>query len=162
MGQRLRKDSDVQKSGLARRGAPFPVPGAAKMNHASETIQGLRFRQSHIWWGVSVGDRQHSLPRINHLQAAPASVRFLSVEPLLEDLGELDLTGIHWVIVGGESGAGARPSGWTQFAGGVFHSPVGDPSGWWTGRLINFCRRDFDESDARLRLAVKMEDLPME
>jgi protein gp37 len=63
----------------------------------------------HIWWGVSVEDRAHGLVRIRHLQEAPAAVRFLSVEPLLEDLGEIDLEGIHWVIVGGESGAGARP-----------------------------------------------------
>ncbi len=63
----------------------------------------------HIWWGVSVEDRKHGLPRIDHLRAAPAAVRFLSIEPLLEDLGEFDLTGIHWAIVGGESGAGARP-----------------------------------------------------
>jgi protein gp37 len=63
----------------------------------------------HIWWGVSVENRKHGLPRIDHLRTAPAAVRFLSVEPLLEDLGEVDLTGIHWVIVGGESGAGARP-----------------------------------------------------
>ncbi len=63
----------------------------------------------HIWWGVSVEDRAHGLPRIEHLRAAPAAVRFLSVEPLLEDLGEVNLDGIHWVIVGGESGAGARP-----------------------------------------------------
>jgi protein gp37 len=63
----------------------------------------------HIWWGVSVENRKHGLPRIDHLRAAPAGVRFLSVEPLLEDLGKIDLTGIHWVIVGGESGPGARP-----------------------------------------------------
>jgi protein gp37 len=63
----------------------------------------------HVWWGVSVEDRAHGLPRIEHLRQAPATVRFLSVEPLLEDLGEIDLGGIHWVIVGGESGAGARP-----------------------------------------------------
>ena len=63
----------------------------------------------HIWWGVSVEDKRFGLPRIQHLQAAPAQVRFLSVEPLLEDIGKLDLNGIHWVIVGGESGAGARP-----------------------------------------------------
>src|SRR5438045_286788 len=63
----------------------------------------------HIWWGVSVEDRAHGLPRVEHLRQAPAVVRFLSVEPLLEDLGEINLTGIHWVIVGGESGAGARP-----------------------------------------------------
>lgn len=63
----------------------------------------------HIWWGVSVEDRKHGLPRIDHLRATPARVRFLSIEPLLEDLGTLDLSGIHWVIVGGESGPGARP-----------------------------------------------------
>ncbi len=63
----------------------------------------------HIWWGVSVENRRHGLPRIAHLRAAPAGVRFLSVEPLLEDLGEIDLEGIAWMIVGGESGAGARP-----------------------------------------------------
>jgi protein gp37 len=63
----------------------------------------------HIWWGVSVENRKHGLPRVRHLRAAPAGVRFLSVEPLLEDLGAFDLTGISWVIVGGESGAGARP-----------------------------------------------------
>ncbi|HEY3267213.1 MAG TPA: phage Gp37/Gp68 family protein [Armatimonadota bacterium] len=63
----------------------------------------------HIWWGVSVEDRRHGLPRVDALRNSPASVRFLSIEPLLEDLGELDLKGIHWVIVGGESGRGARP-----------------------------------------------------
>lgn len=62
-----------------------------------------------IWWGVSVENKKHGLPRIDFLRKAPAGVRFLSVEPLLEDLGELDLGGIHWVIVGGESGRGARP-----------------------------------------------------
>src|SRR5271157_163121 len=64
---------------------------------------------AHIWWGVSVENRRDGLPRIDHLRAAPAAVRFLSVEPLLEDLGELNLAGIGWVIVGGESGPGARP-----------------------------------------------------
>jgi len=63
----------------------------------------------HVWWGVSVEDRRHGLPRVDHLREAPARVRFLSVEPLLEDLGPIDLTGITWVIVGGESGHGARP-----------------------------------------------------
>jgi protein gp37 len=63
----------------------------------------------HIWWGVSVENRRHGLPRIDHLRQTPAKVRFLSVEPLLEDLGEVDLTGIDWVIAGGESGPGARP-----------------------------------------------------
>jgi protein gp37 len=65
--------------------------------------------EPHVWWGVSVEDRKHGLPRIDHLRAAPAAVRFLSVEPLLEDLGTIDLSGISWVIVGGESGPRARP-----------------------------------------------------
>jgi len=71
----------------------------------------LRFAadQTHIWWGVSVEDRKYGLPRIDHLRQAPAKVRFLSIEPLLEDLGRIDLSGITWVIVGGESGPGARP-----------------------------------------------------
>lgn len=64
---------------------------------------------SHVWWGVSVENRKHGLPRVDALRQAPAAVRFLSVEPLLEDLGVVNLEGIHWVIVGGESGAGARP-----------------------------------------------------
>jgi protein gp37 len=70
----------------------------------------LRFAADcpHIWWGVSVEDRKYGLPRIAHLQSAPAAVRFLSIEPLLEDLGHFDLSGIHWAIVGGESGHGAR------------------------------------------------------
>jgi protein gp37 len=71
----------------------------------------LRFaaKHSHIWWGVSVEDQRYGLPRIEFLRGTPAAVRFLSIEPLLEDLGEIDLCGISWVIVGGESGPGARP-----------------------------------------------------
>lgn len=61
-----------------------------------------------VWLGVSVEDRAHGLPRIDHLRQVNAHIRFLSVEPLLEDLGEFDLAGIHWVIVGGESGPKAR------------------------------------------------------
>ncbi len=61
-----------------------------------------------VWWGVSVEDQKHGVPRIGHLQAAPCHLRFLSVEPLLEDVGDLPLDGIGWVIVGGESGHGAR------------------------------------------------------
>lgn len=64
---------------------------------------------AHIWWGVSVENRKHGLPRIEKLRSAKPTVAFLSVEPLLEDLGLVNLSGIHWVIVGGESGAGARP-----------------------------------------------------
>jgi protein gp37 len=66
-------------------------------------------REPHIWFGVSVENRRHGLPRIDHLRESPAGLRMLSVEPLLEDLGELDLSGIGWVILGGESGPKARP-----------------------------------------------------
>jgi protein gp37 len=69
----------------------------------------LAAQQAHIWWGVSVENKKHGLPRIDHLRAAPAEVRFLSIEPLLEHLGPINLEKIHWVIVGGESGRGARP-----------------------------------------------------
>lgn len=62
-----------------------------------------------VWIGVSVENKRHGVPRIAELQAAPAATRFLSVEPLLEDVGALDLSGIDWVIVGGESGHKARP-----------------------------------------------------
>lgn len=62
---------------------------------------------NNVWMGVSV-ERQDYTSRIDHLRRAPAAVRFLSCEPLLGPLS-LDLTGIQWVIVGGESGPGARP-----------------------------------------------------
>src|SRR6266849_5720847 len=77
-----------------------------------DLLQGrLRFAagKENIWWGVSVEDRKYGLPRVDDLRQAPARVRFLSIEPLLEDLGEIDLTGIDWVIVGGESGIRHRP-----------------------------------------------------
>ena len=62
----------------------------------------------HMWLGVSVENEQ-AKSRITHLQNANAGVRFLSIEPLLGPLGKIDLEGIDWVIVGGESGPGARP-----------------------------------------------------
>lgn len=61
-----------------------------------------------LWLGVSVENREQ-LRRVDVLRRAPAALRFLSLEPLLEDLGEVDLTSIDWVIAGGESGPGARP-----------------------------------------------------
>ena len=61
------------------------------------------------WIGVSVENRKDGLPRIDELRNIPVHIRFLSIEPLLEDLGKIDLGGIHWVIVGGESGPKARP-----------------------------------------------------
>jgi len=62
----------------------------------------------HIWIGVSVED-ERAKGRIAHLRAAPATVRFLSIEPLIGPIGGLRLDGIHWVIAGGESGPRARP-----------------------------------------------------
>ncbi len=64
---------------------------------------------ANVWEGVSVEDRKYGVPRIDILRNTPAAVRFLSIEPLLEDLDTLDLRGIDWVIVGAESGNGARP-----------------------------------------------------
>jgi protein gp37 len=61
-----------------------------------------------VWMGVSIETARY-VGRSDHLRKVPAAVRFLSLEPLLESLGTLDLSGIHWVIVGGESGPGARP-----------------------------------------------------
>jgi len=63
---------------------------------------------SNIWMGVSVENRDY-VSRIDDLRATPAHVKFLSLEPLLGPLLDLDLGGIGWVIVGGESGPGARP-----------------------------------------------------
>ena len=74
-------------------------------------LQG-RYGQSpaprHIWCGVSVEDHL-ATGRVRHLQFSPVQVRFLSIEPLLGPVGDLDLEGISWVIVGGESGPNARP-----------------------------------------------------
>lgn len=69
----------------------------------------LRTCPTNVWLGVSVEDRKYGVPRIDGLRKVHAAVRFLSVEPLLEHIGTIDLSGIHWVIVGGESGAKARP-----------------------------------------------------
>jgi protein gp37 len=84
-----------------------------KRSERMRDLLGGRFRAAadlpHVWWGVSVEDRAHGLPRVDHLREVPTANRFLSVEPLLEDLGEFDLTGIRWVIVGGESGRRPRP-----------------------------------------------------
>jgi len=63
---------------------------------------------SNVWMGVSIETAKY-LWRADHLRKVPAAVRFLSLEPLLGPLGTFDLSGIHWVIVGGESGPGARP-----------------------------------------------------
>ncbi|MGO9323531.1 MAG: DUF5131 family protein [Terracidiphilus sp.] len=82
---------------------------SARMRDLLKTRLRVAASKPHIWWGVSVENKKFGLPRIAHLRSSPAVVRFLSVEPLLEDLGTVNLTGINWVIVGGESGIGARP-----------------------------------------------------
>lgn len=93
-----------------------------------------------IWAGTSIENRD-VLGRINELRGIKSTVRFLSVEPLLEDLGQLDLTGIHWVIVGGESGPGSRPMhpDWArsvrdqcQAAGVPFFFKQGSKANWKT------------------------------
>lgn len=61
-----------------------------------------------VWLGVTV-EAKHTKKRIDVLRRIDAKIRFLSIEPLLNDIGELDLSDIHWVIVGGESGPRARP-----------------------------------------------------
>lgn len=84
----------------------FERRGDASLDKASN-IPAWPLPNVHV--GVSVENREYGLPRIDHLRKVPAAVRMLSIEPLLEDLGTIDLDGIGWVIVGSESGNGARP-----------------------------------------------------
>jgi len=127
-----------------------------RADRLAELLSGkLRFASSleHLWWGVSVEDRKYGLPRIDSLRSAPAQFRFLSIEPLLEDLGQIDLSGIHWVIVGGESGHGARlmKEEWVQSIlvqcqqAGVpfFFKQWGGRQKSKAGRLLN--QRTYDE-----------------
>ena len=69
---------------------------------------GSNLAPQHIWCGVSVEDKQ-ATARIQHLRDSPTSIRFLSIEPLLGPVGDIELDGISWVIVGGESGPKCRP-----------------------------------------------------
>lgn len=75
----------------------------------AEFFAGYGAAPPNAWLGTTVEDRQHGVPRLDWLRQVPARIRFVSAEPLLEDLGTLDLSNIHWVIVGGESGPSARP-----------------------------------------------------
>jgi len=61
-----------------------------------------------VWLGTSIEDEQ-AVPRADALRTVPAAVRFISFEPLIGSIGKIDLAGIHWAIVGGESGRSARP-----------------------------------------------------
>ena len=81
---------------------------ADRLRELLSTKLAFAAKLDHIWWGVSVEDKKYGVPRISHLRAAPAAMKFLSVEPLLEDIGDVDVSGLDWVIVGGESGNGAR------------------------------------------------------
>ncbi len=87
--QILTKRSSRMRDFLKRRYAERPVP-------------------LHIWFGVSIEDRS-KLSRLCHLKASPYGIRFLSLEPLIAPVGDLNLDGISWVILGGESGPRARP-----------------------------------------------------
>jgi protein gp37 len=78
------------------------------MSRYLQSRYGTGFAPAHIWCGVSVEDAP-AKSRITHLRLAPASIRFLSLEPLIAPIGRLELGGIDWVIVGGESGPSARP-----------------------------------------------------
>jgi protein gp37 len=103
-------------------------------------------RLPHVWFGVSVEDRAYGVPRIESLRRTNAAVRFLSIEPLLEDLGRINLAGIHWVIVGGESGPSARPmeEAWVlsilrqcrKFGVPFFFKQWGGPDKRRAGRLL--------------------------
>jgi len=107
--------------------------------------------------GVSVENRQHGLPRIDLLRGSPAQIRFLSIEPLLEHLGSINLRGINWVIVGGESGPGARPmaADWVRniraqcyrakvafFSNNGVASAKRNPDGNWTTAPMTNSRND--------------------
>ena len=81
---------------------------SSPMSRYLQSRYGTGKAPAHIWCGVSVEDAP-AKSRITHLRAAPASIRFLSLEPLIGPLGRLELGGIDWVIVGGESGPGSRP-----------------------------------------------------
>ncbi len=80
-----------------------------KRENKMEEYFATREVPSNVWLGVSVEDRKSGLPRIDKLRNIKTAIKFLSVEPLLEDLGEVNLSEIDWVIVGGESGPKARP-----------------------------------------------------
>jgi protein gp37 len=81
---------------------------SSRMRNFVNTRYGNGKAPAHIWLGTSVEDGS-KLSRIRHVQDMAATIRFLSIEPLIGPMGKMDLTGIDWIIVGGESGPGARP-----------------------------------------------------
>ncbi len=109
--QVLTKRPEIMRKYIGRfkpDGRGWVTPGGldAELTHCP--VDANRWPMPNVWLGTSVGVRS-TLHRIDELRETPAAVRFLSLEPLLEDLGTLDLRGINWVIAGGESGPGARP-----------------------------------------------------
>ena len=82
----------------------FQQDAGARFNGTEDPVTGY----PNVWLGVTVENKKHGLPRIHRLRSIPAAVRFLSMQPLLEDLGSIDLQGIDWVIAGAESGSAAR------------------------------------------------------
>ncbi|MDR0232266.1 MAG: phage Gp37/Gp68 family protein [Dysgonamonadaceae bacterium] len=79
-----------------------------KREHILHEYFSKRNVPENVWLGVTV-EHANTKHRIDFLRKIDTNIRFLSIEPLIGDVGELDLTGIHWVIVGGESGMSARP-----------------------------------------------------
>jgi len=80
-----------------------------------------------VWLGVTVENKEHGFPRLEALREIPAKIKFVSAEPLLENIVPVNLTGIDWVIVGGESGPNARPM-----------------KEWWALNLIHDCKILYD------------------
>ena len=115
-----------------------------------------------VWLGVSVEDRKYGVPRIDYLRQVDAHVRFLSVEPLLEDVGLLDLSGIHWVIVGGESGHKARPMHESWVANVQTQSEAAGVAFFfkqWGGWGVDGVKRN-KKSNGRLFLGRTWDDYP--
>jgi len=121
---------------------------------------------ANVWMGVSVED-ERVVQRVRDIREVPAEVRFLSVEPLIGPLEDLPLEGIHWVIVGGESGPGARPmqEEWVlsiqeqcrRAEVAFFFKQWGGVQKGRTGRLLN--GRTYDDMPVRVR---EITDAPTE
>jgi len=121
---------------------------------------------ANVWMGVSVENTDYEY-RIDHLRASGAAIKFLSLEPLLGPLHELNLAGVHWVILGGESGPGARPmeEQWVtdirqqcQRAGvAFFFKQWGGANRKKTGRLLD--GRTWDERPSVSNLALSAEGI---
>jgi protein gp37 len=89
---------------MEKKAPDITIPGELYQGHVA-----LNWPLDNVWMGVSVEDQERCEERIPYLQQVPAAVRFLSMEPMVGEVNDLDLAGIHWVILGGESGPGSRP-----------------------------------------------------